>query len=289
MSWFKVELSAPAELWESLSNRCFELGAEGVEEKGTTAIIAYFPEVRRAIVESELTAYVASLKELGESKSLIPFTVTAVKDENWSDAYKKYFHAQKLTKLFFLKPIWEASTPTPFGMVAIEMEPGQAFGTGLHQSTRLSMRLMEKVTRFFSDAAKENLLDVGTGTGILAMAAHSLRYKNITAVDNDPLAVEAAQENCEHNHCRRVIVSGDDIRTLKAKYSVVVSNILLETHKELADEYARLCRPGGYLVLAGLLVPQVKETLTLLSKKGFRFEEARYLQEWGALLLRRTV
>ncbi len=92
MAWFKVELTAPAELWEPLSNRCFELGAEGVEETATT-LIAYFPEDRRATVEPEMTAYVASLKEIGQSKTLIPFTITAVKEEKWTDAYKKYFHA----------------------------------------------------------------------------------------------------------------------------------------------------------------------------------------------------
>ncbi len=288
MAWFKVELTAPTELWEALSNRCFELGAEGVEETATT-LVAYFPEVCRSVVEPEMKAYVTSLKDLGQTKTVIPFTLTEVKEEKWTDAYKKYFHAQKLTKLFFLKPIWESSVPVPWGMIPIEMEPGQAFGTGLHQSTRLSLRLLEKVTRLYSDASKENLLDVGTGTGILAMAAHGLNYRNITAIDNDPLAVEAAQQNCDHNHCKRVVVSGEDLKTLNGPYSVVLSNILLETHRELAPEYKRLCRPGGYLVLAGLLAPQIKETLAFVSKQGFRFEEARYLQEWGALLLRRIV
>lgn len=288
MSWFKVCLTPPADLLESLSNRFFELGAQGVEENGAQ-LIAYFPEADRGPIETQMRDYLHSLMELRKEKSPLAFTLTTVKDENWTEAYKKYFHAQKLTKLFYLKPLWEPNAPVPFGMIPIEMEPGQAFGTGLHQSTRLSLRLMEKVTRFFPDASKENLLDIGTGTGILAMAAHFLKYKDITAVDNDPLAVEAAQENCDHNHCRRVLVSGDSVADLKATYSVVVSNILLETHRELAPHYARLCKKGGYLILAGLLVHQVPDAIKLLKPLGFGFEESRFLQEWGALLVRRQV
>lgn len=288
MSWFKVCLTPPADLLEPLSNRFFELGAQGVEENGAQ-LIAYFPEAERAPIENQVREYLNSLMEMRKEKSPLAFTLTTVKDENWTEAYKKYFHAQKLTKLFFLKPLWEPNAPVPFGMIPIEMEPGQAFGTGLHQSTQLSLRLMEKVTRFFPDASKENLLDIGTGTGILAMGAHFLKYRDIMAVDNDPLAVEAAQENCNHNHCRRVLVSADSVADLKASYSVVVSNILLETHRELAAEYARLCKKGGYLILAGLLVHQVPEAVKILKPYGFLFEEARYLQEWGSLLVRRQV
>lgn len=288
MAWFKLSLTPPADLIECLSNRFFEIGAQGVEEKDTQ-LIAYFPEAVRAEVEEQVRTYLGSLMDLRRDKAPLAYTLTVIKDENWTDAYKKFFHAQKLTKLFFLKPIWEANVPVPFGMIPIEMEPGQAFGTGLHQSTRLSLRILEKVTRIFTDPSKENLLDIGTGTGILAMGGYFLKYRDIMAVDNDPLAVEAATENCNHNNCRKVVVSGEPVSALRASYSVVVSNILLETHAELASQYSRLCRPGGYLILAGLLVHQVPVAMNLLKPHGFAFEESRFLQEWGALLVRRKV
>ncbi len=288
MPWFKLSLTPPPDLFECLSNRFFELGAEGVEEKDTQ-LLAYFPESLRAGVEQQVRVYLGSLMELRQDTAPLAFTLAVVQDENWTDAYKKFFHAQKLTKLFFLKPLWEADVPVPFGMIPIEMEPGQAFGTGLHASTRLSLRILEKVTRFFPDPAKETLLDVGTGTGILAMAGHFLKYQNVTAVDNDPLAVEAATDNCAHNGCRNVQVSGDSVASLKNEYSVVVSNILLETHRELAPQYSRLCRRGGYLILAGLLVHQVPDAIRILKPQGFAFEESRFLQEWGSLLVRRQV
>jgi ribosomal protein L11 methyltransferase len=275
MKWYELKIKAEASLHEALSNRLFELGAEGVQEVAT-GLTAYFPE---AVAHSAL----AGLKVYCEDLSLgeVEMDLIPVKDENWVEKYKEFYFAQNLSDKFFLKPLWDKTTPVPEGMTAILMEPGQAFGTGLHSSTRLCIRFLER--RKFNSA--ERCLDVGTGTGILAIVMEKLGGKKIEAVDNDPLAVEAAQENLKVNDCHQITASGTDISKLNAGFGLVVSNILLKTHEELAREYGRILPPKAELIVSGLLRDQKDPVDAALKAQGFQLLESEYMDEWAAFRL----
>lgn len=276
MKWYELKLTAEEPLRDALSNRLFELGAEGVQEMAS-GLTAYFPE---DVAQEGLEGMKAFIADLGAK---VEMELVPVKDENWVEKYKEFYYAQNLSDRFFLKPLWDKTTPIPQGMTAIFMEPGQAFGTGLHPTTRLCIRFLER--RQFSP--KERCLDVGTGTGILAIVAEKLGGRNIEAIDNDPLAVEAAQENVKVNQCTHVDATETDIAKLAAGYMLVVSNILLKTHEDLAAEYKRVVHPGGELIVSGLLRDQKSAVEAALNVQGFHLKEEEYMEEWAAFLFKK--
>lgn len=289
MQWFEVLLSIPEILKDPIVNRLFELGAQGVTEedqKGTTAAVvkAFFETVARSTVEKELPLFLNSLSEMHPKLPAVTVKIKEVVNENWGDRYKEFYHAQKLSRYFFLKPAWEIDAVVPEEMIPIVMEPGQAFGTGLHATTRLCLCCLEQLLRYFPEQQKARVMDVGTGSGILAIAAHKLGFKNIDAIDNDPVAVEAALENLVLNDTPSIVVSGVPLENFKGPYDMVIANILLETHLQLRHEYRRLLKVGGQLLLSGLLGFQLNETRAAMTEVGFVEEFSDCLQEWAAIV-----
>lgn len=283
--WIEVRLEVDEELRESVSNRLFEIGAEGVSEikdKGVDLYQVYFPKALEAEVISQLKEYQTALKSLFPQNKEITFQILEVPEDNWSDKYKEFYKAQKLTQLFYLKPAWDKETKVPQGMIPIVMDPGQAFGTGLHPSTRMCVHMLEHSVRVYRFPEKLRMIDVGTGTGILAMVAKHLGINNIDAIDNDEDAVITAKENLLLNNCPEVKISDKPLSEYKPYYDIIVSNILLDTHRLLAPEYARLLKEGGELILSGLLAYQKRELESFLLPLGFVPMGACNFQEWAA-------
>lgn len=286
MAWFEIQITASVELHDPLTNRLFELGAEGINEpdpRTPTLLRGFFSEDKRVTVKKEFPAYVDSLKVLFPRLPKVTFLLVEVPPENWAENFKKYYLPQPLSQNFFLRPAWEPKEVVPTGCIEIIMEPGQAFGTGLHPSTKMCVRFIERALAFFQKRDPVRVLDVGTGTGILAIVAAKLDVGHIEAIDNDPIAVAVAKENCVANGCSAIQVSDTPIEKIKGPFDVVISNILLETHKQLAPQYVRLLEEGGQLILSGLLTPQAAEIDTLFKSLGFVFESSVSLQEWTAL------
>lgn len=288
MQWFEINLDVPESLKDSVVNRLFELGAEGVTEtEGTQpgVIRAFFEEKHRSTVNVELEQFLQSVSEIFPELPKVQPQYLAVENDNWADRYKQFYVPQKLTRLFFLKPAWDTGVEVPEGMVPILMEPGQAFGTGLHPSTRLCMRLLETAIDRYPVSSKVRAIDVGTGTGILAIVAAKLGVRDLAAIDNDPVAVETAKENFEKNGCPDIDLSEKPLSAFREPFDIIISNILLETHKELLPDYQRLVAPGGQLLLSGLLAHQKAELVELFKPHGFVLEATETLQEWMALAM----
>lgn len=287
MEWVEIKLEVSPSLVEAVSNRLFEIGAQGVTEAGTVenpVLIAYFEKKDAARVKKEIQTYSESLKALHPGSTISPVQEKDVEDSNWKDKYKEFYKAQSLSPNFYLLPAWDNETKPPPESIVIRMEPGQAFGTGLHPSTRMSLHLIEEVIKRSPNPEVIRSIDVGTGTGILAIVLEKLNVKQIDAIDNDPVAVEAALENAEQNNCKRMKCSADPLSKVKGPYDLVVSNILLETHRELFAEYARLTTQYGYLILSGLLGPQKGDVFELAERFGFKFLMQLSFQEWTAFL-----
>lgn len=288
MEWIEVKVVVSDEsLKEAITSYFFDLGSEGVSEtvdKGISkGICACFPKSQKTNIESELEKYFSSLKEIFPNAGHINWEVVPVPNDNWAEKYKDFYKAQKLTERFFLRPKWDESTALPPDMFSIILDPGQAFGTGLHQSTRLSMKLIEDTALLNPNLVPLKFLDVGTGTGILSIVAHKLGFGYVEAIDNDEDAVRVAQENLSDNKSSQVKVSATPIANLQNSFDVIVSNILLETHLELSLQYRRLLKPGGILILAGLLGGQVYEVTQSLMNHHFIPQQKYILQEWAAL------
>ena len=286
MPWFQVQLDLPSLLREPVINRLFELGAQGVDESSTATpnvVKAFFESSARASVEKDLPTYLDSLTLLHPSVPRVTFKLEIVAEANWAESYKEFYKPQRLSAEFFLLPAWESPDLVPAGCQPIILEPGQAFGTGLHPSTQMCIRMLERAMPLYHPLSKKSLLDVGTGTGILAIVAEKLGVGKIDAIDIDPIAVTTAEENLKRNLCKRTKVSGQPVSVLKGTYDIVVSNILLEAHRELAMEYLRLLPEAGQLILSGLLSHQASEILRVFGNLGFVFESQVTLQEWTAL------
>ncbi len=280
MEWVEVKIRLLPEFVEKVSEKLFEMKTAGIVEKQISdevELTAYFHKREKARVQRSLATHLKKLKiksriELGK-----------VEEEDWTKNYKKTFFAQKLSSLFFLVPLWDKKSVVPHGFYPIRLEPGQAFGTGLHATTRLCLIFMERWFQAHSNPASVSVLDVGTGSGILAIAGSKLGAGRVVAVDNDPLAVEAAKENAATNEQEIVQVSGKDVLEISEGFDLVVANILLETHLELAPVYAKLVKSTGALILSGLLGGQEKQTAERLESLGFLTESSSHMQEWVAM------
>jgi ribosomal protein L11 methyltransferase len=285
-SWFEIKFTIVEVLREPVINRLFELGAEGVAETDAypyPMITAYFEDKGRDKIVLEMTLYLDSLADMHSELPPVKWEVRDLELENWAERYKQFYQAQKLNELFFLVPAWDTTTKIPDQMIPIHMEPGQAFGTGLHASTRLAIELVQRAVDLHALPDPLKLMDVGTGSGILAIAAEKLGVGEVWAIDNDPLALTVAEENIKRNNCTKVKILTELLPEMKENCDIIVSNILLETHRELAPHYARLIKPGGQLVLSGLLASQRRDVDAIFLSLGFVQETAENFQEWGAV------
>lgn len=287
--WHQVTLeSQTPEINEAISNFMFELGASGVSENGPQ-FFGYFNHSDVDDLRDSLNNYLESLQDIVPNFKAPKLIISEVIQENWAEMHRPFFTPQKIGRNFYFLPPWESIEKTPPGRIPLIIEPGQAFGTGLHPSTQLSLKQIEKSVFLNLLPRPYNLLDVGTGTGILSVAASLLGFEKITAIDIDPLAIEAVKQNFELNHVQNIEASLESIQNLKTPYSIIVSNILLETHLELLPEYVRLLKPQGKLILAGLLNDQFKAIMPVCLEQGLILEERIIQEDWLSLRFYKTV
>jgi ribosomal protein L11 methyltransferase len=214
----------------------------------------------------------------------------AVPESEWRDAWKRYFHVTRLTRQLTIVPSWETHTPGADEIV-LHMDPGQAFGTGAHASTRLLMEELQGLRD--RGASVERVLDMGTGSGILAIAAARLwpRSQGL-AVDIDPLAVAAAAENSARNQVAdRVACADTPATTIAGEFDVVLANIQSDVLRDLRDVIVARVAPGGTLLLSGLLATQVDAVAAAYRQSGLVIEAIRRSEhdpDWACARLRRS-
>lgn len=285
-AWFEVELRVAPVAKEAVIHQLFEWGAQGLAEDDfdeNSVLRAYFKNEQRQVVEEELDFFLSQIGRHFPETRNPDVQLSPVDDEDWAETHKRFYPAQKLTRLFFLKPTWDTSTAVPEGMLPLILEPGQAFGTGLHASTRLCLRLLEYFVELHARPDRIRALDVGTGSGILAMALGKLGVQSVLGIDNDPIALEVADKNIHANESDNVQLSDMPLEELEGEFEIIVSNILLETHRELAAHYRRLIVPRGQLIVSGLLAHQKAEIVEVFRLEGFTLEASESSEDWIAL------
>ncbi|MEW6217946.1 MAG: 50S ribosomal protein L11 methyltransferase [Thermodesulfobacteriota bacterium] len=285
-AWLCLTVEPAADLLEPLAAR---LGARlgGVEIRGG-CILAYLAEgPELAAQEARLLAEIQQLA--ATAPDLPPPLVrrTRVAAEDWGRNWQAFFKASRVSPRLVVKPSWEAFPAAP-GDVILELDPGMAFGTGLHATTRLLLEALDEALAP-GQPLPARALDLGTGTGILAMAAAGLGVPAVVALDNDPLAVEIAAANVAANSlASRVRVSGEDLADSTGPFDLILANITQDVLLELSVPLAARLAPGGRLLLSGLLAGGQEERVSAcyqglgLTETGRRFRE-----EWAALTLRR--
>ena len=212
----------------------------------------------------------------------------AAPEEEWRDAWKRYFRTVRLTRQIVVVPSWDTHPPAADDRV-IHLDPGQAFGTGAHASTRLVLELMQELAD--RGARPARVLDVGTGSGILALAAAALwPAADVVAIDTDPVAIQVARENAAHNGAARVRASTDDLADVDGVYELVLANIQADVLAQLCGELSSRVAPGGHLVLSGLLTEQVAGVAAIYAAAGLERVTERESREdtaWSGALLAR--
>jgi ribosomal protein L11 methyltransferase len=219
------------------------------------------------------------LRSIGEVEARV------VHEEDWADAWKENFPIQRIGEHIVIQPSWRSYDPRP-GDVVLRMDPGMAFGTGLHPTTRLCLRGIEAWSaQGFVDGAR--VLDVGTGSGILAVAAAALGASSVLAVDTDPLAVETCARNATINGRADVIETGTGSLPLRetVQFDLALANLIASVLIELAEPLAAVVRPGGRLLASGIFHDREREVSAALGEAGLRVVGRTVETDWVALEL----
>lgn len=224
------------------------------------------------------------LWHLSQIHSLPDLQIVRLEDKDWERAWQDHYHVLRIGRRIVIRPSWRAYEPQPDDIV-ITLDPGMAFGTGLHPSTRLCVQALEDAVR-----PDMSVLDMGTGSGILAIAAAFLGAGRVTAIDNDPIAVKAATENVAANGLRsRIEVKLGSLEAVSGPFDLIVVNILAHVIQEmLAQDLARHLRPGGHFIAAGILETQADDVLRTFAVHSLRLVEKRREKDWVLLWAERA-
>ena len=293
LDYVEIRLTIPADAVEAVANLLIEEGSGGVviDDESEAVLRAYFPaddrvdgrlqQLRTRL--SDLVAIFPGMAEWREERS-------QVREEDWSNAWRDYYHPTRIGRHLVVTPTWEEPTLAA-GDVVIRLDPGMAFGTGTHASTTLVMRRLEDLAAARDPRlVRGPVLDVGTGSGILAITAAKLGGEGpITAIDVDPVAVRTARINVAENGLdERVRVKLGEVRAEpEGSVQLLLSNIVAEVLEEIAGEVRRLLRPDGLWIASGLLDHYAADFAGKMQQQGFSDAAIASEAGWSAVTLRR--
>lgn len=293
-SWLKITITASETISDPIADFiCEQTG--GVEQIPVVAanaaqeqIVGYLengPQAQEML--KRIKEYLAELADLTPGEGQTRLETEVIPDEDWNKTWKERFKPLPITAHLVIKPTWESYQPKP-GEKVIEMDPGMAFGTGHHASTKLALDFIEALFHG-KEAPPKTVLDVGTGTGILAMAAALFGAQEVLAIDNDPEAVVVAEENILRNELQPTIIANDiALEKIPHQFDLVIANIIHDTLIELAAGLAARLAPNGRLIMAGILTgPQTDNIRAAYNALGLKHQETRTEGEWSALLFAR--
>lgn len=296
MKWLELSVKAPPEFVEPLSQIFYRYGHGGVAleedggynpdegetppENGLVTIKTYLPvnsttQERRGRIDIgvRLVAHVTDLAPLKERE---------LDEEEWQNAWKEHFHVLHVGKHIVIAPTWREYEPNDLDVV-ISLDPGMAFGTGHHPTTRMCLEKLEAVL-----TAGMDVLDVGCGSGILSIAAAKLGARNVFGIEIDSVAVRVAKQNMRDNgidHTVRVVegsLPNDEVHP--DSYDIAIANISAKIVTEIANEMVRSVRPGGHIIASGILVENMNSVIDALNLAGAELIDTVVDGDWVALV-----
>ncbi|AVP55015.1 50S ribosomal protein L11 methyltransferase [Clostridium tetani] len=218
---------------------------------------------------------VKNLEQLGFDKGKGIVTTSKVNEEDWENNWKKYYKPTKVGEKIVIKPIWEEYGENPEEII-LELDPGMAFGTGTHETTRMCIESLEKYVK-----EEDVVFDIGTGSGILGIAAAKLNAKKVIGVDLDEVAVDSAKKNVSFNHLDNIeILHGDLMEVVKGKCNIIVANIIADIIILLSKDVKKFLEDGGYFISSGIIKDRKEEVVDSLKENGFKIEEIKEQGEW---------
>ncbi|MBX7192139.1 MAG: 50S ribosomal protein L11 methyltransferase [Sandaracinaceae bacterium] len=274
-----VHVEVPHEQSAEVAQMLFALGASGVEERdattldkagaeGTVTLVAHFDDEDRARIVAEASPH--------------PARVVHIVGDDWKHRWREFFKPTRVGKRLLVRPSWEPVDARE-GDVVLTIDPGQAFGTGTHETTRLVLAELEEIVR-----GGEHVLDVGCGSGILAVGALLFGAARAEGVDIDDESMQASRENAAANGvAARMRVAKRPVGEVRGTFPIVLANIESRVLVPLASAIAARVAPGGTLVLSGLLAHEEEELKDAYGSLGLAHEKTTRDKDWIAMLWRR--
>ncbi len=323
MNWHEITVHTTEEAVEIVSYFIHELGAAGVSIEDSSSNfkkmdttfgqIYEFPindvALGRAVIKgyfennSDITGIIQQLQHQMNNLSNADvdtgqpeFSVRLVDEEDWANNWKQYFKPIHISERIVIKPLWEPLEPTE-QQIVIELDPGMAFGTGSHASTTLCIHALEKILQ-----GHEQVIDIGTGSGILAIAAAKLGARHVLALDLDPVAIESAIRNIHQNQLDHqvTIIQSDLLQVLHHEHSqandhlnitlpvqIVVANILAEVIVKFTSDVYAIVQSGGFYITSGIIRKKEQIVIDSLVSCGFEIMDRQYEEDWVAIIAKK--
>ncbi len=271
MKWARITVITSPEASEAVANFLLELNATGVELKepdaSTVNLIAYYPLNDRVGGRMQrLRRFLSALPAWGISAHPARIDLQPVKSEDWEEAWKAAFPPQRIGKQMLITPTW-SNAPHKETDVVIRLDPGMAFGTGQHPTTQLSLELLEDSIEPYSHVA-----DIGTGSGILTIAAVKLGARRVDAIELDPTAIPVAATNFEANSVAAHVhlSEGDGLQHVEGKYHLIIANILTKVVLPIIPDCSPRLHEGGIVIFSGILDTELRQVESVLEANRFR-------------------
>lgn len=249
-------------------------------DKSKGAVSIYIPD------DKNYNDYTAFLRDRFAAEKIdAKIELIGVDEEEWSTAWKKYYHPIKVGERLVIVPMWEKYDPAP-GEIIVRMDPGMAFGTGTHETTRLVCGLIEKYL-----VPGQRMLDVGTGSGILAICASKLGAKECFAYDIDPVAVRVAKENVKDNWLDNITCGVSDllrdVDLSGGQFDFATANIVADIIIRMSGDVGNYLKQGSYLICSGIIEQYENDVREAMQRGGFEIVECAKESDWVAMVCRK--
>ena len=267
-------------MWDMIDEDVLKHMSEDVLVKAYFKSDASAPETLH-LVEQKL-GEIAKM-DMGFDMGSLELDTQGVREQDWAENWKKYYKPFRAGERLVIKPSWEAYEPKE-GDLVLELDPGMAFGSGTHETTSMCLELLEDAMH-----GGESVIDVGTGSGILAIGAAMLGAKDVLAIDIDPVAVRVAKENIEHNHLsdRVRAVEGNLLASSDGVCDLCVANIIADVICMFAQPLVDHIVPGGLFICSGIIKEREQDVVNALTAADYTILETKRKGEWVAMLSRR--
>ncbi len=293
MEWSELTVTVSKKHADEVAEHLIEQGSNGIVEEACTTnpemltLKAYLKnDAGLASCLENIRGVLTALNESLPQELCSELAIDSIPDEDWNKKWKSFFEPIKVTRRIVIKPSWRNYRKHD-DEVVIELDPGMAFGTGTHPSTRMCLEAIEDLTGSLQAPASSTLLDVGTGSGILAIAGALLGVGRVEGIDNDHLAVGCAVKNAKNNKAsENVTLSTTPLKKLEGAYDIVVANILPHVLIDMKELLVARMKPGGFLVLSGILIEKAPEVIAAFVPE-VSLQKELHEEEWACLILKK--
>lgn len=280
MGYYEFVIRSHDESKDAIINCLSEMDCLGFHERQGDIIAYFIDNIDVNSIRKGLDSLKNRLKDSGLDYRFT-FDYSYLSEKDWNEPWKKRFIPIDISERLRIIPPWEDKDPSRLNII---IDPGMAFGTGHHETTRDCLLLIERCSALIN---REGFLDIGTGTGILAIAASMLGFKKVIGIDIDPLAIDASKRNVELNNIDNIDIEEKVARDMEGQFDMIAANLMSEVLISIAGEISRLLNKSGITILSGMLDGQEVDVINEMERYGLKVIESLHNNRWVSVVVRR--